>query len=627
MSRGLSQVMFNYLPERTFDYDRGACIGKVFELRLQEVKGIDVQRLIASIRRYVERWGDRVDDLDLTKPHLLLFARPTRVLFNLFPLSFQCGRCGRIKTFEREEAFVKAGGVGSCAACGSGVRFEQIYHVLVHECGQISGLFPRRCPKCHRIEHIALDLRGSQRARDFRWLCRACGEDVGPVQRPCKRCAGSEAGAGGDGEKRSHMMRVIPHRANQAFYAHHVTVLNLPTELTAVLYGHPQRDKILATAVVEERYDDLESLIRVAGGGGVDRAADESDLDDLLGLAGEDERAELSKHLARFRQLRKEKADREAEAVASSTASITEGGWLEALEYLNIHTLERVDRAKLRAETEAAHPGRGVVVDRLEEAASRVGIADVQLVQDFPVVTAVFGYTRVSFEPESILSGGAVLTRFQGFQTPFSGPTEQKRRRPIFVDDASTEALLFKVSPKAIVKWLRCRGHNTPPQVELSDQAARAWLLKELESPDAFVTFRGIPAITRDVFTLVHTFAHLTIRVLSGISGIERTGLAEYLFPRVAAFAVYSTKASSNLGGLNTVFAELQQELLETIERDVFVRTCVYDPVCDSEWQSTCHACTHLSEMSCKHFNRGLSRRILFGRLHTAPDAGFFATL
>jgi hypothetical protein len=242
-------------------------------------------------------------------------------------------------------------------------------------------------------------------------------------------------------------------------------------------------------------------------------------------------------------------------------------------------------------------------------------------------VTAVFGFTRVSFEPESTLSGARVLTRFQGFQTPFSGLTEHKRRRPIFVDDAATEALLFKISPKAIVKWLDHRGHLVLPGAGLSDQAARAWLLAELQSPDAFVTFKGTPPITRDVFTLVHTFAHLTIRVLSRISGIERTGLAEYLFPRVGAFAVYNTKASSNLGGLNTVFAELQDELLETIERDVFVRTCVYDPVCDSEWHATCHACTHLSEMSCKHYNRGLSRRILFGPLNTGSDAGFFATL
>lgn len=627
MSRGLSQVMFNYLPERTFDYDRGACIGKVFELRVQEVRDVDVQRLIASIRRYVERWGDRVDDFDLTKPHLLLFARPTRVLFNLFPLSFQCNQCGRIKTFEKEQAFVKAGGVGNCVACGHGVRFEQIYHILVHECGQISGLFPRSCPKCHRMDHIALDLRGSQRARDFRWLCKMCGEVAGPVQRVCKRCVSPDAKAAGGEDKASVMMRVIPHRANQAYYAHHITVLNLPTALTAVLQGHPLRDKILAKAVVEERYDDLEDLISAAGGMVGETPPRSTDLEGLLSLVTEAERAELMKNISRLEELRKEKARRETQAVTSSTASITEGGWLEALEYLNVHTLERIDRKRLRSDIDSAHSGRGVVVDRMEEASARIGISDIQLVQNFPVVTGVFGFTRVSFEPESLLSGTRVYTRFQGFQTPFSGPVEHKRRRPIFVDDASTEALLFKLSPRAAVTWLQARGHAVPGDTRLSDQAARAWLLGELQNLDAFVTFKGVPLVTRDAFTLVHTFAHLTIRVLSKISGIERTGLAEYLFPRVASFAIYNTKAGNNLGGLNTVFAELQQELLETLESDVYVRTCVYDPVCESEWNATCHACTHLSEMSCKHFNRGLSRRILFGPSRSGSDAGFLATI
>src|SRR2546425_13096212 len=74
------------------------------------------------------------------------------------------------------------------------------------------------------------------------------------------------------------------------------------------------------------------------------------------------------------------------------------------------------------------------------------------------------------------------------------------------------------------------------------------------------------------------------------------------LFPYTTLFrSVYNTKAGNNLGGLNTVFAELLHELLETLENDVYVRTCLYDPVCESEWKSSCHACTHLTEMSCKH--------------------------
>ena len=622
MGRGLSQVMFNYLPERTFDYDRGACIGKVFELRLSPVKGVDVHRLIASMNKYVSRWEDRVDNLDLSKPHLLLFARPNRVLFNLFPLVFQCTLCGRLKTFEREAAFVKANGIKACVKCGPGARFEQIYHILVHECGQVAGLFPRKCPVCKKLEHIALDLRGSQQARDFRWLCRACGRDAGPVQRACKNCSTDSEGEASERNK----MRVIPHRANQAFYAHHVTVLNLPTEVTALLEGHPQRDKVLARAVIEERYGDLPAMVGMEAGTTV--VTDDTDkLTELLKMARGEERPELEKVISRLRELQDERARKEADAVASSTAAISEGGWLEALEYVNVHTLHHLDRLGLRREIEARHPGRGVITDSLPASWARLGLADIQLVHDFPVVTAVFGFTRVSFEPETNLGGKTIQTRFQGFQTPMTGAAEQRRLRPIFVDDARTEALFFKLSPRAIALWLKRRGHAVPDTAVESDPTARAWLLAELTSLDTFLTFQGVPPLTRDAFTLTHTMAHLTIRVLSRISGIERTGLAEYLFPRLGSFAIYNTKASSNLGGLNTVFCELQEELLATLQSDIFVRACVYDPVCSSEWHSTCHACTHLSEMSCKHYNRGLSRAVLYGPQASGSDAGFLATL
>ena len=208
-----------------------------------------------------------------------------------------------------------------------------------------------------------------------------------------------------------------------------------------------------------------------------------------------------------------------------------------------------------------------------------------------------------------------------------TGPKSHKNRRPIFVDDSSTEALLFKLRPTALLEWLRRRGHSVPEEAGASNETARAWLLKTLRGVDTFVTFKDIPDLVRDTFTLVHTYAHLTIRALSRICGIERTSLAEYLFPRIGTFIIYNTKAGRNLGGLNTVYGEMQEVLFETLGSDVLLRTCVYDPLCITDWGASCHACTHLAEMSCKHYNRGLSRTVVFGHNADGPDAGFFATI
>jgi hypothetical protein len=423
------------------------------------------------------------------------------------------------------------------------------------------------------------------------------------------------------------MMRVIPHRANQAFYAHHVTVLNVPTEQTARLRGHPLRDQILSRAVIEERYD-LDALLEaVRHAGQSEREEESEDLEALVSFAEPEERDDIRKYFARLKELDRERRKQEAEQIAESADSIPEEGWLEALEYLNVHTRTRRSWNDLKIEREQRHPGRGVLVDQFQSAAADLGISDIQLVLNFPVVTAVFGYTRVSFEPTSKLRDTEVLTRFRGFSTPMTGPKSYKNRRPIFVDDSSTEALLFKLRPTALLEWLRRRGHDVPNEASAGDETARAWLLRTFRGVDTFVTFKDVPDLTRDAFTLIHTYAHLTIRALSRISGIERTGLAEYLFPRIGTFIIYNTKAGRNLGGLNTVYSEMQDRLLETLGGDVLLKTCVYDPLCISDWRASCHACTHLAEMSCKHYNRGLSRIVLYGQDANGPDAGFFATI
>lgn len=622
MSRGISQVLFNYLPERTFDYDRGACIGKVFELRLEPVKGIDVERLCATMSAYVARWGKQVGDFDISKPHLMLFGRPTRVLFNLFPLTFQCGRCDCVKAFEKEDSFVRNGGVGRCLHCGASDHFEQIYHILVHECGNMAGLQPRKCPQCNSQSHIALDLRGSQQARDFRWSCKRCHVSAGPVQRPCLNCnVGRLESEDGDSRKRN--MRVIPHRANNAFYPHNVTILNLPTEQTASLRDHPRRDQILATAVIEERYD-LESLLSALRG--APEAGDSiGDLAELLDALPQKEQSHIRKAMETINVLRRSKSQETVHAIETSAAALGENGWLEVLEYLNVHTLKRTTSEQLRREIEQRHPGRGGVVDHYNSLATGVGLASLELIQDFPVVTAVFGYTRVSPDPKSELGGNPIETRFRGFSSLMTGPKDQKRRRPIFVDDASTEALLFKLSPVKVTGWLRHRGHNIPDSSVRADQFARQWLLANMKSVDAFVTLAEMSPPVRDVFVLTHTYAHLVVRSLTRLSGIDRTGLAEYLFPRLASFVIYNTKAGANLGGLHTVYAEMQEQLFGFLRDDLLLQTCVYDPLCHSGHGASCHACTHLPEMCCKHYNRGLSRSILFNPATPAEQSGFWS--
>ena len=80
------------------------------------------------------------------------------------------------------------------------------------------------------------------------------------------------------------------------------------------------------------------------------------------------------------------------------------------------------------------------------------------------MVTADHDCRRTLDEPQRVqrrlaerVLGGA--GQRQAADYPATGPQRHRNRRPVFVDDSSTEGLLFKLSPTAVIEWLRTRGH------------------------------------------------------------------------------------------------------------------------------------------------------------------------
>ena len=75
-------------------------------------------------------------------------------------------------------------------------------------------------------------------------------------------------------------------------------------------------------------------------------------------------------------------------------------------------------------------------------------------------------------------------------------------------------------------------------------------------------------------------------------------------------FALYSNhRFGATIGALTALFEQSVEEWLNAVRDN---QQCVYDPVC-YERESSCHACTHLPETSCRYFNLNLSRSLLFG--------------
>jgi hypothetical protein len=211
----------------------------------------------------------------------------------------------------------------------------------------------------------------------------------------------------------------------------------------------------------------------------------------------------------------------------------------------------------------------------------------VDLLDDFPVLNAVYGYTRGGDSPDSVLrtfpsGGGAIRVHGQL---------------------ARTEGLLFRLDPMQVGRWLHARG--LLPTMPATLAALRDSQIprpgEELDSP----TFGS------SVLMLVHSYAHRVLRRISAFSGIDRDSLAEYLIPLHFAFIVYaSTRGDFVLGGLQALFEHDLDKALDDIVQGE--HRCPLDPGC-AKHGGACVACLHVGEPSCRFFNAFLDRDVLFG--------------
>jgi hypothetical protein len=166
---------------------------------------------------------------------------------------------------------------------------------------------------------------------------------------------------------------------------------------------------------------------------------------------------------------------------------------------------------------------------------------------------------------------------------------------------------LFRLDPLTVHRHLVATGQPLPPVADA--RAARLAILEHLDIP--WPTQEQYQPLGGSLLTLLHSYAHRTIRRLAAFAGIERDGLAEYLLPHHLGFVVYAaSRGDFVLGGLQAVFETSLHRFL-----DDFVggeSRCALDPGCRSGG-GACMACLHLGEPSCRWFNRFLDRSQLFG--------------
>lgn len=561
--RSSSQILFNLLPEQTVDMN--GRIWKVKEWKDPLPLKVDDQTVRRHLRNALSPWEvhgrDRGASRQLWEQHSLEVVELNRergVSVESWPQVWVCQSCRRIGSdFKR-----------TCE-CGA-KRWSQLHFVGFHSCGAV---FEPYIPRCKAHGQVAVNAPRTAQAKDLRFACPVpgCGqvmlEGLG-AGRPCRHC-----NKGGSA--------YTVHRAAAVYTSHGFTMVNPPRP---------------------------DQLLEIQGAGGSARCLDWV----LEGMPGKGPGDGLPSETSFIETLVAQGISRFAAEAAARAAG--QAGQTFASTGSTDLELPESSRQVARDEAQdlaiAVHNGR-VGTHSLAASArtpdlrrrydtfypaalQRAGLKEVDLVDRFPVLRGVFGYSRNAgkhTEPD--------LVMFRGRKGAFR----------VYADSSETEALLLRFDPLAVVDWLRARGHDLGPASD--EREARLSILAACAPPG-----RGDELTTETpgsaLLTLVHSYTHRLIRSTAVLAGIDRDALAEYLLPRhLTAFVYAGSRGDFVLGGLQALF---ENDLDKLFDQQVEGESrCPLDPGC-SHGSGACFACLHLGEPSCNYFNRFLDRGTLTGR-------------
>ncbi|MGK5738129.1 hypothetical protein [Micromonospora sp. URMC 103] len=568
-TRSGSQILYGFLPQQTGDLRGG--IYRTVEWK--DPLPVDVDDAIVR-RRLTEQltgWAFRGDDAGIAGsvrrggPIEVIQLNPDRgVRVERFPNVYVCRMCRTVE--DRRDR--------PCPSCAATRAWDQLHFVGYHECGFLEPPSIPRCPTHHLCR---MPYQKSMDASRIRFECPVCGrllrQGMGFRKCPCGRAWNP---------RRSPTTLIYNvHRASTVYTPQTFTLINprnrsRMAEVTDA--GGPRR--ALAWAIDGFR----------ARKPGIDRQTTTSTIDGLLAMGFDRETAErTAAFLAASGKLAPEE---DIGMLADAPASRIEVAEREAVD-IALATIESRVLITDLIRPETPDDARRVYETEYPPAIRRAGLEAIDLVDKFPVLRAVYGYTRGGQEP-----GKSKLNLFSG-----------RRGTRIYADPQDSEALMFRLDPLRVHSWLTRRGHSLPPAAD--SREARAALAASVIVPDRFADESGATPAGRDLIELVHTYAHRAIRQLSVFAGVDRESLGEYLVPSHGVFFVYAaTRGDFVLGGVQAVF---ENDLHHFLTSFMSAETrCALDPACRRHG-GACHACLHLGEPVCERFNHYLDRAALFG--------------
>jgi hypothetical protein len=556
MERSSSQILFNYLPGKTFDHESYRVVCQVDRVEGDRLEHLDRVTLVDRVNARLDAarsMGNTVvnfDERSRRSADSWTIKRPTQVVARVFPLLLQC-RLGCKRVFE-----LNADGSGpklrTCPHCKK--RLSQVQQVLFHECGTLRSLEVPSCPR-HGRHQVALEDRGSLSTSDWRWICRAegCNQTLSrPLSRRCD-C----------GTYPTSMLRTDLYRSSHVFRPLKEQIIDFPVKERKLFAEGTNAEDATLAAFIGIAEDQI---------GAQEKAQMQADALRNLAASLETSNPTLSKQL--YAELSK---NGEGEGLSNQVERYFDTA-------LKPKIAERVLDYVVASRGVGFERWQDIVKDEALRAAigkalEASWITSLSFSRAFPTSVVVYGYSRGGSD-----TGQAAIVGF----------ARDGDKHVMYGSENKSDAILVELSPQRL---LRCIG------IEESDyKKARAQIATLVSVDDPRSTI---------LQTILHTVAHAFIKATSIWSGLDSTSLAEYLFPAAGAFAVYEVVGTGiSMGGIQRM---VQRHLKALSEEFLAISAgCMYDPAC-LDRKGACFACVHLAEISCQDFNNNLDRRLLVG--------------
>jgi hypothetical protein len=644
MQRSVSQLLFSYLPGKTVDWEDGVAIVQLGGVRLASAWApVQARIILNEIGEYLERWrsaGGKVHPSfpnPMEQPERFTIGEPQSINATFLDVALRCLSCSRLIFLSKGQlAATRSDGAKPfrCPSCGH-PTLRQFPQIFVHGCGHLVALakwmptvkhendtlqtthYPLLCQKCGAQAIPEIPSR-SERARDLRVICRTCKEiTVSRLSARCHECVANplESPPPTTGEEHKKeptpidriVMRITSYRASEAYYGHTLTILRLdrPQNTTEVDDEVQLLRELLPADQNQEPTTTQASALSMLTSRLLEAQArgDKQAYNQLV-----EQIANVAKNTTPLAQMSPPQG-RLQHPGPTLVRAITESLALKTTVRTTPYT------TLLSRDHQGATAG---LLPHLQQAHQQLGLQPIRLVDDLPVITTTFGYTRRSFEPTYEENEALLPTQIRpfyaldNFAAKSIGRPAARGTIPILAREGDHEGIFLGLDQERVVSWLRANGMALPE----SDQPPFVALLQalELDPPgepsDRYYDRIWKRAILRYVVGLIHSLSHAAMRVMSRFAGLERTSISEYLFLPLLGTVIYANNSTFKMGCMETMLRSSLYEFLETLSDEAM--TCLIDPDC-IDHRGACAGCLHSPEVSCRVFNHGLSRAFLVG--------------